>query len=306
MATQMRERASQHAYDSVTSATDFAAVVTAHLQAISHDKHLRLIFAAEGLPGPSAPGPDARARAVENSRLMNYGFERVERLPGNIGYLDLRGFDGFPEASDTAIAAMSFLANTDALIVDVRENGGGSPAMIGRICSYLFDEVVHLNDIYWRESDRTEQFWTSPQVEGRRYGGRKPVYVLTSRRTFSAAEEFTYDLKALGRATIVGESTGGGAHPGGTRPITRDFAVWVPSGRAINPITKTNWEGTGVQPDVPVEARLARETAHLDALRKLRSAATARQQEQLDRATALVQGQLDRLKTDTPDGARPK
>ena len=114
------------------------------------------------------------------------------------------------------------------------------PAMVALLCSYFFDgEPVHLNDLYWREGDRTQQFWTHPYVPGKRYVG-KEIYVLTSKRTFSGAEEFTYNLKNLKRATIVGETTVGGAHPGGTQRINAHFAVWVPSGRAINPITKTN------------------------------------------------------------------
>ena len=120
-------------------------------------------------------------------------------------------------------------------------------------------------------------------------GESKPVFVLTSNRTFSAAEEFTYNLKNLKRATIVGETTGGGAHPGGVRRITDHFGIWVPAGRAISPITKTNWEGTGIEPDIKVPAASALDTAHLEALRRLRDAASdARRQEQLDRAIAEI------------------
>ena len=152
---------------------------------------------------------------------------------------------------------MSFVANTDALIIDVRNNGGGAPSMVAYLCSYLFGpEPVHINDLYFRPENSTHQWWTLPHLPGKRYEG-KPVYVLTSKRTFSAAEEFTYNLKTQKRATIVGETTGGGANPGGTRPVAEHFIVFVPSGRAINPITKTNWEGTGVAPDVAVAAELA-------------------------------------------------
>jgi C-terminal processing protease CtpA/Prc len=141
--------------------------------------------------------------------------------------------------------------------------------MVALISSYLFGpDPVHLNDLYFRPDDSTHQWWTLPHVPGQRYEG-KPVYILTSKRTFSAAEEFAYNLKSLKRATIVGETTGGGAHPGGTRRINDHFAVFVPSGRAINPITKTNWEGTGVTPDLPVAADLALKTAHLAALKTI-------------------------------------
>jgi C-terminal processing protease CtpA/Prc len=157
------------------------------------------------------------------------------------------------------------------LIIDVRQNGGGAPGMVALICSYFFaGEPVHLNDLYWRPTNSTEQWWTLAYVPGRRYVG-KDIYVLTSKRTFSAAEEFTYNLKNLKRATIVGDTTGGGAHPGEGVRISNHFGMFVPTGRAINPITKTNWEGTGVAPDISVPADLALKTAHLSALNKLES-----------------------------------
>jgi retinol-binding protein 3 len=291
MARSLRDRLERKEYDGINSARELADALTKHLQEVSHDKHLRVLYSAEPFPSrPEAPSPEDRARGLAEERRRNFGFERVERLDGNVGYIDLRGFSGSPEAGPTAVAAMNFVAGTDALLFDLRRNGGGSPAMIGLISSYLFDDVVHLNDFYWRESNETRQFWTSPHVDGQRYGGTKPVFVLTSNRTFSAAEEFTYNLKNLKRATIVGEATGGGAHPGGVRRITDHFGIWVPAGRAINPITKTNWEGTGIEPDIKVEAALALQTAHLEALKKVRETATdARHREQLDRAIAALQ-----------------
>ena len=205
----------------------------------------------------------------QRGRSTNFGFEKAERLEGNVGYLELRMFMPAELGGETAAAAMNLLANTDALIIDVRKNGGGEPSMVALVSSYLFGpEPVHLNDLYFRPDDSTHQWWTLPHVPGLRYEG-KPVYVLTSKRTFSAAEEFTYNLKCLKRATIVGETTGGGAHPGGIEKVHEHFGVFVPSGRAINPITKTNWEGTGVAPDVPVAADRALPTAHLAALRQI-------------------------------------
>jgi retinol-binding protein 3 len=298
MGEAIRARAARHEYDGITSARALAQALTAHLQEVSRDKHLRVIYSAEPLlPRPEEPTPEERARFLETARRQNFGFERVERLPGNVGYLALRNFSGMPEAGDTAVAAMGFLANTDALIVDLRENGGGSPAMIGLLTSYLFDEPVHLNDFYWRESGETRQFWTSPHVQGRRFGGGKAVYVLTSGHTFSAAEEFTYNLRALERATIVGETTGGGAHPGGIRRIDDHFGIWVPGGRAINPVTNTNWEGTGVEPHVKVAASLALETAHLDAVRALRKTTTdERRGQQLDGLIGEIEKKLEALR----------
>jgi C-terminal processing protease CtpA/Prc len=292
-------RVANHEYDGITSARALADTLTKHLQEVSKDKHLRVRYSSDPIPGRrNEPTPEERARFIENARRTNHGFNKLERLQGNVGYLELFGFSGLPEAGTTAVAAMNFLSNADALIIDLRQNGGGSPDMIGLITSYLVDDRVHLNDFYYRERDEMQQFWTWPYVEGRRFGQAKPVYVLTARRTFSAAEEFTYNLKHLKRATIVGEATGGGAHPGGPRRITDHFAVWVPSGRAINPVSKTNWEGTGVEPDIKVEAKLALKTAHLDAMKRLRAAETdTRRLEQFDRTIDEAQKELDALKT---------
>jgi len=216
--------------------------------------------------GPPPPDEMERMRAI--AARVNFGFEKLERLEGNIGYLDLRGFLPAALAGETVTAAMNFLANTQAVIIDLRQNGGGEPAEVALISSYLFgSDPVHLNDLYWRPTNETHQWWTSAYVPGKRLTG-KDVYILTSNRTFSAAEEFTYNLKSLKRATIIGETTGGGAHPGGPRRINDHFFVNVPSGRAINPITKTNWEGKGVEPDIKVPADKALKTAHLMALEK--------------------------------------
>lgn len=291
MAAAIRDRAARNEYDAIGGSRAFAEALTSHLQAVSKDKHLRIVFSPAGFPERRAPTSDERERMRAAERRGNYAFQRVERLEGNVGYIELRGFSGSPDAGPTAVAAMNFIAGTDALIFDLRANGGGSPAMIGLLSSYLFDDVVHLNDFYIRERDERRQFWTSPHVQGQRYGGSKPVYVLTSGRTFSAAEEFTYNLKSLKRATIVGETTGGGAHPGGVRRINEHFGVWVPNGRAINPVTKSNWEGTGIEPDIKVPAADALQAAHVDALQKLRTTASdPRHQEELDRAIASMTG----------------
>ena len=290
MADALQARVAKKEYDAITNPQEFAELLTRHLQEVSRDKHLRILYDAEGLARRGGRVPPDRASRLEDERRRNFGFQRVERLEGNVGYIELLGFSGLEEVAEAAVPAMNFVANTDALIFDLRRNGGGSPVTIGLISSYLFNEVVHLNDFYVRETDQRRRFFTTAEVQGRRYGKDKPVYILTSNRTFSAAEEFTYNLKNLKRATIVGETTGGGAHPGGVRPLTPHFGIWLPTGRAINPITETNWEGTGIEPHIKTDVPGALKAAHLDALKKIREKATdPRHQQQLDTTIATLQ-----------------
>lgn len=271
METDIRNRLKNKEYDQLTSAKALAQKLTEDLQSVSKDKHLRVRYSFEAIPvREKREQPTAQEEAEFRNYLkrINYGFERVERLQGNIGYIDLRGFFGPELGAETVAAAMTFVNNTDSLIFDLRNNGGGDPEMVALICSYLFgDKPVHLNDLFFRQGNRTEEFWTKPTVLGKKYGD-KDVYVLTSNRTFSGAEEFANNLKVLKRATIVGETTGGGANPGGVFRINDHFGVFIPVGRAINPITKTNWEGTGVLPDVAVSKEQSFKTAYLLALNK--------------------------------------
>lgn len=271
METDVRSRLKNKEYDNVTSAKAFAVKLTEDLQSVSHDKHLRVRYSAQLIPvrkNDNEPSEQEKADYENRMKRINFAFEKVERLPGNIGYIKFNNFFEPELGAETVAAAMTFVANTDALIFDLRENGGGDPAMVALICSYLFgDKSVHLNDLYWREGNRTQEFWTKVSVPGKKYGD-KDVYVLTSNRTFSGAEEFSNNLKTLKRATIIGETTGGGANPGGVVRINDHFGVFIPTGRAINPITKINWEGTGVEPDVKVPKELALKTAYLAALNK--------------------------------------
>jgi hypothetical protein len=276
----LRERLRKGRYDRITSAKEFEDSLRADLGTLAHDLHLRVHYSHRPFPledpGSPAGGHDRiaaeaeRERTQARARRLNHGFERVERLAGNVGYMELRAFDGSPEAGVVAQAAMSFLGRSDALIFDLRRNGGGDPNMIALLISYLYagDDRVHINDFYQREGDRTEEYWTSTTVPGPRLA-EQPVYVLTSRRTGSAAEEFAYDIKHLKRGTVVGEVTAGGANPGGMFRLTDHFAAFIATGRAINPITKTNWEGVGVEPDVKVAADDALKTAHADALTRM-------------------------------------
>src|SRR5579863_7984984 len=258
----VRARLKKGDYDAITDGDDFAKRLTDDFQAVSHDKHLHVMFSAAAMPDMDSETRDPKREAEERKEMerMNCGFNKAEILEGNVGYLKFDFFADPAICGPSVVAAMNFLANVDAIIFDLRENGGGDPKMVALVSSYLFAERTHLNDLWTRKGDITEQYWTDPYVPGRRLDG-KPAFVLTSNHTFSGAEEFTNNLKVLKRATIVGETTGGGAHPVRGHRIDDHFGIGVPFARAINPVTHTNWEGTGVEPDVKVEAAQALDTA---------------------------------------------
>ena len=267
----LRARQKKGEYDMANDAEAFAMLLTNHLQEVSHDKHLRVNFVPTVAPkGDVGPNPEAEARMRTQMERNNSAFEKAERLPSNIGYLKFNAFADPAICGPTATAAMNFLGNVDAIIFDLRDNGGGDPKMIAFISSYLFGGPTHLNDLYNRKEDSTTQYWTLPYVPGKRLTG-KPVFVLTSKRTFSGAEEFSYNLKNLKRATIIGETTGGGAHPVSGHRIDDHFMIGVPFARAVNPISKTNWEGTGVEPDVKVPAAEALDVAKKMAAEQIRN-----------------------------------
>ncbi|MEO1257788.1 MAG: S41 family peptidase [Bacteroidota bacterium] len=250
-------------FDQFNTLEAFAESLTEEVQSINKDKHMRIrpvppYVAKENTPESMM---EERLHRIERSRRGNYGFAEAKKLEGNVGYFDLRGFAGVEKGGPMADSYMHLLSTSDAIIVDLRKNGGGSPAMVQYLCSYFFDEKVHLNSLYWREGDHTQEYWTLDEV-----GGKKmpdvPLFVLTSSRTFSGAEEFSYNMQTQKRATLVGETTGGGANPGGTRNINKKLMVFIPTGRAINPITKTNWEGVGVVPEVKTTSEEALDKAH--------------------------------------------
>jgi hypothetical protein len=268
MEESIRTRQEKGEYDAITSSREFARVLTDHLREVCKDKHLGVRFFPNPVPKDLDRGPSEEQRKKDRERmaLRNYGFKKVERLDGGVGLLELEGFMPAEMIGDTAAAAMSFLANSEAVIVDLRKNGGGHPAGVILLCSYFFDDQTHLNSIYNRSEDTTRQYWSYPAVPGKKLAG-KDLYVLTSSRTFSGAEEFAYNMQSQKRGKIIGETTGGGAHPTRGFRVTDHFGVGVPFARSINPVTKTNWEGTGVKPDVAVSADHALLTAHLMALK---------------------------------------
>ena len=255
-------------YAEIHDPTQFSLIITKDLQDISKDKHLGLKFTAKPTGQNETDKKKEEEYRIRLLGLHNYGFDKVERLPGNIGYHKTVKFFETEIAGDVAVASLNFLANTSAIIFDLRENTGGHASMIALISSYLFKGQVHLNNFHWRKDNRIEQVWTNSHIQGTSLHD-KDVFILTSNRTFSGAEDFAYTLKTLKRATIVGERTSGGANPGGFQKINDHFAVNIPIGRAVNPITNDNWEGTGVTPHIEVPEEQALHVAQYMIFKKL-------------------------------------
>lgn len=259
-----------------------AGLLTARLQAVSPDRHLRVRWFEQAPVDTETSDADELQRRRRAAMVDNHGIHRVERLAGQIGLLDLREFHPAAWAADSLAAAMSLVAPCQALIFDLRRCRGGEPDTVALLGSYLFGErPVHLNSLYVRADDRTREFWTTPTSVAQHLPAT-PVYVLCSSDTFSAAEEFAYNLQALQRATVVGETTRGGANPGGIHRLDDHFAVFIPDARAINPMTGSNWEGVGVSPDVACASTQALARAHALALEGLLARIAARADPSLD------------------------
>ncbi|MGD9344908.1 MAG: S41 family peptidase [Candidatus Aminicenantes bacterium] len=245
-------------YDAFTNPKEFAEQITADLISITKDKHInfRLIESSDIGEKPES----SLHHPIRYHRLgieENKGFAKLEWMEGNIGYLDIRRFYYFSDVRDMVIGAVEFLSNADAIIIDLRENGGGSGEYLS---SYFLEHPTQLTSWYSREDDFLEEYWTFKDIGVERLTD-VPLFLLTSQRTFSAAESFAYDMKVRGRATIIGEPTKGGAHSVDLFKIEERFEIYIPTARAINPITGENWEGTGVIPDISVPSETALETA---------------------------------------------
>lgn len=263
----IRARQARKEYDSITSGAEFAKVLTDHLRQVRNDSHLYVDYFPNGIPYDSEKPPAAAdvAKFREQGRLRNYEYRKVERLDGGVGLLQVDGF--YPEewAQETIVASMSFLANSEAIILDLRQNHGGAGATL--LCSYFFEEATHLSDFYNRAENTTRQFWTYPTIPGKKLVNAD-LYILTSHETISAPEALALDMQILKRATIVGEPTHGGANPTTIFRITDHFSAAIPFARVIHPGASTPAEASGVQPDIPVPADQALLTAHLLALKK--------------------------------------
>lgn len=272
-AAAIQERLAAGEYDGLDDAA-LGERLTAELFEICRDRHLRVRVRDESL-ADALTEAELEAARTEQLRLTNYGIARVERLDGNVGLLDLRAVTATGVGGRAIAAAMELVSQTHALILDLRRNGGGFVDGVIFWTSYFFpDGETHLSSIYDGNGGQTRQYWSHAWLPGARYLDR-PVYVLTSNATFSGGEELCYDLKAQGRAVLIGETTRGGAHPTQAFPITPTFEITVPIARSINPVTGGNWEGTGVQPDMPAPAAEAFDIAYREALQHVLTTSTS-------------------------------
>ncbi|WP_338812980.1 S41 family peptidase [Bernardetia sp. Wsw4-3y2] len=256
-------------YDDINEYVAFKERITEDLRSINQDTHLRLIYRPES----SKENMSERIYTIQDSiaeieeyknklRKQNFGFSELKILDGNVGYLKLNHFHSTAFCGETAVAAMNFLSNSDAIIIDIRNNYGGSPELIQLLTTYFFEGYpIHLNTFIYRPTNERNQTWTLPYVLGKRMPTVK-LYILVNEKTFSAAEEFAYNLQSLKRATIIGSKTSGSAHPGEEMKINNNFGIFIPTGRVENSVTHTDWEGVGIIPNVETKSEEALDTAY--------------------------------------------
>lgn len=282
-------------YEKIVDAKKLAETLTVDLRRVGHDPHLTVQYSelSSEVDGPADASTKTMLHRIEEASGL--GIRGVMRLPGNVGLLDLAYFSDDSESTSVLDGAMSMLQGTDAIIIDLRRNMGGNPIMVDRLLTYFFSKQVQLTSIRWRTSgrERIDEQWTLPFVPGQRMPD-VPLFVLTSAHTFSAAEQCAYDLQVLHRARVIGETTGGGANPAAsTHALGEHLEAFIPTGQALNPITNTNWEGVGVQPDVLVNADASLLEAFKQALRTAKPSISAphlarsREKALVDPATAL-------------------
>ncbi|MFZ6638413.1 S41 family peptidase [Undibacterium sp. TC4M20W] len=256
----LRQHQREGKYDGITDGKQLAKQLSDDIEGVVHDKHMAVYVSTRPVPPDDAmpPPPQTRAEwekqvppaALEKILASNLGVEKADHLSPNVGYLQISSFGPVFLISDKFAAVMNKLADTDGLIIDLRNNGGGGGDSVALLISYLVDEPTRLNDTWERTTGITTQYWTQDKLDGKRYGGKKPVLILAGPNTKSAAESFAYQMQALKRATVIGERTWGGANASRPYRLSEYFAAFIPSRRSISPITHTNWEGVGVIPDV--------------------------------------------------------
>lgn len=291
VASHLREKDVKDAYGSANTAASLAEMLTADMRSTGKDLHFSVHYDPAFIASPENTVPTAEelAQQRQQSERMAGGIFRVERLPGNVGYLDVRGFEPTLFSASSITAAMTLLQNTEAIILDLRKNGGGEGESVAFLMSHFFPEGDrrHLNDMFFRKGNRTEHYWTSTATS---VHYTRPVYVLTSKRTFSAAEECAYNFQTQKRATLLGETTGGGANPGAFFTVGSGLVAFISTGQSINPVTGKNWEGVGVKPDVATPADRALDVANARILREIVIPKTND-----DRARAQLSAEAERL-----------
>lgn len=260
VARDLRLRLRRGDYERITASRELAGVLSKHIDEICHDAHTEVAYFEDDQLAERTAIDPAVARQREDARRAralaeNVDFAEPQRLEGNIALIRFDGFHPAAYAAPVAQRIMSGAADADALILDLRQNGGGAPDLIPVIASYLFDDrPVHLYDQISRHEGTNVQAWTDPAQPGKRFGGSKPVYILTSKETFSAAENLAYTLQQLKRAKVVGERTPGGAHGAFGKPVTSHLVPMIATKRTINAVTGGDWDRNGVIPDVAVAA----------------------------------------------------
>lgn len=298
----LKQRMEADHFKDVSDTVSFAELLTKEVRSVTNDKHLliRPVTLAQGSRPNSTEEFLARHRGrIARDREEAGGLKEVRILDGNVGYLDLRSFAPLHIGRSYTDSSMQLLSGADAIIIDLRENGGGYPEMVQYLCSYFFNEPVHLNSLYWREGDRTQEFWSLEKVTGTKMPD-VPLFVLTSGKTFSAAEEFSYNMQTRKRATVIGQTTRGGANPGRIMRLNDRLEAIIPVGKAVNPITKTNWEGVGVVPEIMTSQDESLEKAHELATVAAKKYGSERKQRHEDLSAKLVQC-LDSFAPETGD-----
>jgi len=287
----LKEQLDAGIYNDITHPRELVKKLNEDMHSIHKDRHVRVQFITPDQERLQEQNPLlAFLLKTREKSLDNFGFKEIKIFTGNVGYIRIDAFEAIELARSQAISTMKFVENVDALIIDLRQNNGGNPVMVQFICSYFFGEATHLNSNYWRRGDYIEEFWTLDNVEGKKRP-HLPLFVLVGPTTFSAAEEFAYNLKTQKRATIIGETTAGGANPGYTFRINERFSIFIPTGHAINPVTNSNWEGIGVEPDIKVRE----EEAMKIALEKAQHAAKKYRDEEDDKTIDVLMGLSEKL-----------
>jgi retinol-binding protein 3 len=282
IAREIHQREKVGAYDTA-SGEEFARRLTKDLQSVGHDLHFAVDYSEKVLPQEStAPAAPTREERFDAGKDDNYGFRKVEILKGNVGYVAFDFFHRAEAMGGTLAAAMDFVSNTDALIIDLRDNDGGRADSVALLVSYFVEgNPQQLVGIYWKPLSKTVESFTSPSIEGKKYLDRH-VYILTSKDTVSAAEAFCQNMKDLKLATLVGEVTAGAANPGSMKRIDDHFSFFLPTGKAVDPTTGENWEGTGVKPDVAVSAADSLQKAQILAIKAVEKGADASKRQRLE------------------------